>query len=157
MLDIRNKGEARKLRTEFCAAIAKIVKNHPKIHTIYVSEPINIPNICVVVDNVKKIEDLSLQLSENPQYVNFYWKVLNEFLLLACDMESSSNSGNFPLVKTLLKLGADPNYKRNNSHHDPWKPFYPELPMESTSFSQHSPVEDVCCYRLIVLILFNRQ
>ena len=105
-----------------------IVEGHSNLHTIFVSSSIAIPNVRVVVD-YSSDSDLSAvfsQLVENREYINGIdlgnKKTKCSLLTLACEIDNDSPT--FPLVTTLIELGANPN-KFDNPEFDPWRPYFP--------------------------------
>ena len=143
VLDIRRTGKRARSKYVLMHAgyfkkedILKVVAGHSKLHTIFVSNSIKIPNIRVVVDDLHDQDDLSSiisKLQENKEYINGinFVNVTSRCTLLAVvyGLECDSNSPYFAGVTAMLELGANPYepvYRtESQSNYNPWKPYYP--------------------------------
>ena len=115
--------------------LKSVVAGHDKLHTLFVSKPIKIPNVRVIVDDTSEKTDtkrIFSQLEENKELINGI-DIPNTtahftLLIVAFYMDCVSKNYTFPLITKMIEFGADPNKiigKDDKSNFDPWRPYYP--------------------------------
>ena len=118
--------------------LKSVVAGHDKLHTLFVSKPIKIPNIRVIVDDASDhigFNEIFSQLEENKEFINginipnnrMHYTLL--FVAFCRDFLLQANNNTFHFITKMLELGANPyKMKEENdkkSNFDPWRPYYP--------------------------------
>ena len=109
-----------------------IVKEHNKLHTIFVTSSITIPHIQVVVDDAdyEQPDIISIfdKLVENKEFINGIDAANknDHYNLLTLAYFEDFESSTFPMITTMIELGANPNiWEPDQCLYDPWRPYYP--------------------------------
>ena len=104
-----------------------ITERHKKLHTLFVSKPIKISNIRIIVDDATDFNGIISQLEENKECINGIDIPNKEagvtLSTMACFLDDKNTSS---LLDSIIKLGANPNSLiTDKPKFDPWRPFYP--------------------------------
>ena len=103
-----------------------VVAGHKKLHTLFVSKPIEIPNIRVIVDDATDLDGIISQLQENKEFINGI-DIPNKKAGVTCSIMAYIEDETTSSLDSMIKLGSNPNniVTKDKPIFNPWRPYYP--------------------------------